>query len=90
VELCVTLLGTCSGIKTHPVVGSLSLSGRHKIITELLVMFSQVFGDSPNHLMPTSVTEQLASYLAELVQKRSIPLQVCICIILASMLKITI
>ncbi|XP_065896369.1 uncharacterized protein [Dysidea avara] len=75
-ELCITLVGTCSGINTLPVVGSLSSSGRHKIITELLVILSQVYGDAPNHLTSPSVTEQFGNCLAELVKKRSLPLQV--------------
>jgi len=78
-DLCVNLLETCAKFSAA-VQYKLSTSGQHKIITELLIILTEVFNNDDNHdcLKTKSflLTEQLANCLVVVVQKRSFPLQV--------------
>ena len=76
-ELCINLLETCANRSTE-VQYKLSTSSQHKLITEVLVILSE--DDNYDHLkiVSLSLTKQLASSLAAVVQKRSFPLQVCL------------
>ena len=74
-KLCINLLETLANYFAEAQY-KLSTSSRHKLVTELLVILSEVFEDDGNKLMP-SLSKQLASSLVIVVQKRSFPLQVC-------------
>ena len=79
-ELCINLLETCANYSTE-VHYKLSTYSHHKLITELLIILSEVFEDSNydcRKMISISLTKQLASSLAIVVQKRSFPLQVCL------------
>ena len=74
-ELCINLLETLANYSTE-MRYKLSTSSRHKLITELLIILSEVFEVDSDKLTP-SLSKQLASSLVIVVQKRSFPLQVC-------------
>ena len=76
-ELCINLLEACANRSTE-VQHKLSTSSQHKLITEVLVILSE--DDNYNHLkmLSLSLTKQLASCLATIVQRRSFSLQVCL------------
>ena len=77
-ELCINLLVVCANYPTD-VQYKLSTSSQHKVITELLVILSDVLPDDDHNCLKMKslpLTQQLAKCLVAVVQKRSFPIQV--------------
>lgn len=78
-ELCINLLAICASYCTDHVQHKLSMSSQHKVITELLVILSDVLEhDQHNCLKINSLplTRHLAECLVAVVQRRSFSIQV--------------